>query len=594
MSFILSDLKDHNSKLLNLLTKHLPDMLWVKDINGVYLYANKAICDGLLMAKDTEEPLGKTDVFFATREREAHKEIPNWHTFGELCFNSDQIVIDNNKPMRFEEYGNVKGKLLYLEVFKAPFYDKDGNIIGTVGAGRDITDLKHTQSKLEESLQTLQEQRELLSYQANHDPLTDLPNRTLFLDRLSQSIKYADQYDQSLAVLFIDLDNFKEINDSLGHSVGDKVLIETTRRMSSLMNKTDSLARLGGDEFSIILNNTIDRHTVEEKIETYMDVIKQSFLIDDNTLHVSMSIGIAMYPEDGKNVHDLLQFSDAAMYQAKMNGRDTYSFYNEQMTQNAYEKIMIETELRKAFHEDQLEVYYQPQIDANTNQLVGMEALVRWHHPSLGMIYPERFISLAESNGMILELDKIVIHKAISQFYEWHRDGLHPVKISMNLSMKQIEENDFLDFLKELMSHNNYHYEDLEFEVTETQIMNNPELSIQTLRKISELGISLAVDDFGTGYSSLAYLKRLPINKLKIDKSFVDGLPDDSDDMAISKTIIDLCNNLGLDVLAEGVETDAQKQFLQQHGCHTIQGHLYSPALSTAEMRKYLRERMSQ
>jgi len=231
MAFNLEDLREHNSGLLELLTEHLPDMLWVKDINGNYLYANKAICNNLLMAKDTQEPIGKGDVFFAMRERAAHKDKPDWHTFGELCFNSDQVVIDNNKAMKFEEYGNVKGKLMYLEVYKAPFYDKDGNIIGTVGAGRDITQLKQIQIDLQKSFEKLQLQQEQLEFQAQHDALTGLPNRILFMDRLTQSIHAAQRDKTLVAVIFIDLDNFKEINDSLGHHIGDKVLIEASKRM---------------------------------------------------------------------------------------------------------------------------------------------------------------------------------------------------------------------------------------------------------------------------------------------------------------------------------------------------------------------------
>ena len=255
MAFNLEDLREHNSGLLELLTEHLPDMLWVKDINGNYLYANKAICNNLLMAKDTQEPIGKGDVFFAMRERAAHKDKPDWHTFGELCFNSDQVVIDNNKAMKFEEYGNVKGKLMYLEVYKAPFYDKDGNIIGTVGAGRDITQLKQIQIDLQKSFEKLQLQQEQLEFQAQHDALTGLPNRILFMDRLTQSIHAAQRDKTLVAVIFIDLDNFKEINDSLGHHIGDKVLIEASKRMRAQLRSSDTLARLGGDEFAIIINN---------------------------------------------------------------------------------------------------------------------------------------------------------------------------------------------------------------------------------------------------------------------------------------------------------------------------------------------------
>ncbi len=588
MPFNLEDLQQHNSGLLNLLTEHLPDMLWVKDLDGKYLYTNKAICDGLLMAKDTEEPIGKGDVFFALRERETHSDKPNWHTFGELCFNSDQVVIDTDKAMRFEEYGNIKGKLLYLEVYKAPFYDSEGKVLGTVGTGRDITELKNIQLDLQESLRILEKQREQLEFQANHDALTGLPNRVLFMDRLNQFIELSKRTGKVMAVLFIDLDSFKEINDSLGHDIGDKVLVEVSNRMKMHMRSSDTLSRLGGDEFSIILNNLTDTEDITNIIINGMESFKKPFLVDNNTLHISMSVGISLYPNDGDTAHSLLKNADAAMYKAKQNGRNTYSFYDEEMTKKAYERIFLETELRKALKNDELTVYYQPQMNAGNEKVVGMEALVRWIHPEMGMIFPDRFIPLAELTGMIVSLDRVVMTKAIKEFKKWYELGLNPGKISLNLSIKQLEEEDFFDFIKELVESSECLFKNIEFEVTETQVMNNPEESISALRKLNDLGINISIDDFGTGYSSLSYLKRLPINKLKIDKSFVDNLPNDPEDSAITKTIVSLCKSLSLDVIAEGVETQEQKEFLLANGCSLIQGYLYSKPIPAQEMQKFL------
>jgi len=588
MSFKLSDLKKHNKDLLNLLTLHLPDMLWVKDLDGNYVYANKAICDGLLMAKDTQEPIGKGDVFFALRERELHKDKPQWHTFGELCFNSDQDVIDNDKAMKFEEYGNIKGKMLYLEVYKAPFYDENGKTIGTVGTGRDITELKKIQVDLQKSLNVLEEQRELLEFQANHDALTGLPNRVLFMDRLNQSIKYAKRYNHHLALLFIDLDNFKEINDSLGHHIGDKILIEVSKRMTAKIRKSDTLSRLGGDEFCIILNDIADIQEISNIIATGMEIFKEPFVINNTTLYVSVSVGASLYPNDGEIANELLRNADAAMYKAKHAGKNRYSFYDETMTLHAFEKIYLETELRKAFKQDELEVYYQPQVDAHNGKIIGAEALVRWNHPDMGFVYPSKFIPLAELNGMIVELDRIVMDKAFEQMSIWKKQKINPSTISLNLTIKQIEEEDFLSFLASLLSKHKIAPQDLEFEVTETQIMTNPDDSIKVLEEISALGIAIAIDDFGTGYSSLAYLKRLPISKLKIDKSFVDNLPENLEDSAIAKTIINLCRSLGIDVIAEGVESVDQKDFLVQNDCNYIQGYYYSRPLDTKTMTNYL------
>ncbi len=589
MPFNLEDLRKHNSGLLELLTQHLPDMLWVKDKDGKYLYANKAICENLLMAKNTQEPIGKDDIFFAKRERETHKDKPNWHTFGELCFNSDQVVIQNDKPMKFEEYGNVKGKMLYLEVYKAPFYDKDGNIIGTVGAGRDITTLKNMQLSLEESLKKLEEQQKQLEYQANYDTLTSLPNRVLLMDRLSQVLHSAKRNKHLVAVLFVDLDNFKEINDSLGHYIGDQVLVEVSKRMRSQLRESDTISRLGGDEFCIIINALHKSSEILPLIHHLLESFKEPFKIDNNILHTSISIGITFYPNDGKSVEELLKNADTAMYKAKQNGKNDYSFYNEEMSKEANEIIYLKTELRKTLQESALDVYYQVQMNASTHEIIGMEALVRWNHPKIGFIYPDKFIPLAETTGMIVELDRIVMNKAIKQFKIWDDEGLKPVKLSMNLSMKQIEEDDFLEFLQETISRNRCRFEQIELEVTETQIMHNPTESIEILQKISDFGISIAIDDFGTGYSSLAYLKRLPINKLKIDKSFIDNLPNDSEDKAITVSIINLCRSLSLDVIAEGVETDSQKEFLVKHNCTNIQGYLYSRPLSAEDMTAFLK-----
>ncbi len=581
MSFELEDLKEHNSELLNLLTQHLPDMLWVKDIDGLYMYANKAICDGLLMAKDTEEPIGKGDLFFALRERELHSDNPDWHTFGELCFNSDLDVIEKNRAMKFEEYGNVKGKLMYLEVYKAPFYDKDGKIIGTVGAGRDITELKKIQTYLKKSMSTLNKQREQLEYQANYDALTNLPNRILFMDRLQQAMSSADRYDKKVALLFIDIDHFKEINDSLGHHIGDKLLVDFSNRIKNKIRKSDTISRLGGDEFCIILNDIKDIDFITNFIIESMKVVNDPFIVNGRKLHVGMSVGVSIYPNDGLNANTILKNADAAMYRAKESGRGTYFFYDEAMTQRAMERVFLETELRKAVVEDEFVVYFQSQIDAKKNRLVGMEALVRWNHPTMGLLLPDKFIPIAEVTGLIVDIDRIVIKKALLQFKEWNNSGLNPGKLAVNLAIKQIEN---------LLNKEHYNYKDIEFEVTESQIMNNPEKSIKTLQKLSDKGISLAIDDFGTGYSSLAYLKRLPIKKLKIDKSFVDNLPDDPEDIAISKTVINLCKSLGLKVIAEGVETEAQKEFLVNNGCKFIQGYLYSKPLSVDDMTKYLQK----
>lgn len=584
MAFSLSDINVHNPELLRLLTEDLPDMLWVKDIEGRYLYANQAICDGLLMAKDTQEPIGKGDVFFALRERDKYKDDPEWHTFGELCFNSDKVVIENNKPMRFEEYGNVKGELLYLEVYKAPFYDNYGNIIGTVGTGRDITELKKIQMDLEKSLLELNEQKSKLTYRQYHDTLTDLPNRMLLLDRLEQSIKRANTYNKKAAVLYIDIDHFKNVNDLLGHDGADQLLVDFAKRVEPYVSDLNTLARLNADEFCIVLNDVNSIDEVTNFVLKLMKHLKEPFCIDSQSIYISISVGISIFPDDGNNAEHLLRDADLAMKKAKSEGRNTYYFYDEDMTEKAFERVFLETALRDAFVKDELVVYYQPQINSVNDKIVGIEALVRWEHPTLGLMYPDKFIPLAEETGLIVELDRMVMKKAASDFSKWHDMGLHKGKLSLNLAIKQITEDDFIEFVESLIKEHECLAQHLEFEVTESQIMNDPHKSIETLQKLTDMNLHIAIDDFGTGYSSLAYLKRLPINKLKIDKSFVQELPHDAEDSAISKTIISLCQTLNLKVIAEGVETEDQKRFLLDNGCTFIQGYLYSHPISADEM----------
>ncbi len=588
MPFNLDRLKSHHSDLLNLLTETLSDMLWVKDLNGNYIYANKAICDELLMANDTQEPIGKNDLYFAHRERLKHKENPKWHTFGELCFDSDKTVIENGKAMKFEEYGNVKGEMLYLEVYKAPFYDKSGKIIGTVGAGRDITQLKNIQLDLSKTLQELQAQREILEYQANYDYLTHLPNRTQFMNRLSQVITKNLHNGTNSALLFIDLDHFKEINDSLGHYIGDRLLIEFAKRIHSMVTKENLLARLGGDEFCLILGNIDDLKEIDSVIMRLKELINEPFDVEGHWLYIGISVGVAISPSDGSDPDELLKNADAAMYSAKNNGRNRYSFYNPSMTLQSKQRIGLESALRKALHQEEFEPYFQPQIDATTGEIIGMEVLMQWINGSR-VIAPDTFLQLAEDTGMIVAIDRLIMQKALKLYLKWQKFGLYSGTISFNLSSRQIEDNSFLEFVRKNINPVLEHYPNsIELEVTETQIMLSQNRSIKVLEALKSFGLTISIDDFGTGYSSLAYLKKLPISKLKIDRSFVEDLPHNVDDAVIATTIIGLAKNLKLKVIAKGVVTKAQVDFLVEHGCSTMQGYYFSKALNYQDMQNYL------
>ena len=433
-------------------------------------------------------------------------------------------------------------------------------------------------------------QKEELDYQAHHDQLTGLPNRTLFIDRLKQSIKNNHRRATKVALLFIDLDRFKEINDSLGHDAGDQVLKILSKRLKDQIRDCDTLTRLGGDEFTIILDDIRESDVLVNIIQKLLSCTKEAIFINGQNLYVTLSIGISLFPDDGDTVEALLKNADAAMYKAKESGRNTYEFYTMEMTIKAVERVVMEANLRQAIHRNELYLNYQPQYDANNDRLIGMEALIRWKNRDLGLIPPDKFIPFAEETGLIVEIDRWVMDTSMKQFAQWYQEGLNPGTLSLNLAMKQLQNNDCVSFVKSLLT--KYHFCEnwLEFEITEGCIMKDPDAAIKTLDQIKALGISLAIDDFGTGYSSLSYLKRLPIDTLKIDRAFIMELPDNEEDEAITKAIIALAKSLNLNLIAEGVETVEQKNFLIEHGCDWIQGYYYARPLSNSDMHAHLKK----
>lgn len=475
-------------------------------------------------------------------------------------------------------------------------FNKENKAIRMVGFHTDITKQKELEHTLEEQNEVLKQAEEKyiikqkqLHFQANHDALTGLPNRLLFNDRLIQSIEKAKRKKSKFALLFIDLDHFKEINDSLGHDIGDEILNTVALRLKSSKRDEDTLARLGGDEFIVILE---DLHQIQDASSIANKILKslsQSISVNDNVLYVSSSIGISIYPDDGDSAQNLLKYADSAMYKAKDEGRNNFQYYNSTMTELAFERVVMETSLRAGLKNNEFVVYYQPQVHGITDNIIGMEALVRWQHPTMGLVFPNKFIPLAESTGLIIELDRYVMKTAMTQISKWYGQGLNPGVLSMNLSVKQLQKEDFITMLKELIEETNCKPEWIELEVTEGQVMTHPEEAIVILQTISDIGIELAIDDFGTGYSSLAYLKRLPIDKLKIDQAFVKDLPDDEEDVGITKVVIALSKSLNLKVIAEGVETKEQRDFLIENGCENIQGYFYSKPIPADEFENILR-----
>ena len=462
-------------------------------------------------------------------------------------------------------------------------FDENGKVTRISGTHTDVSKEKELEIKLKD-------QKNILHHQAHHDALTKLPNRVLFNDRLEQAIEKAKRNNSKFALLFIDLDHFKEINDSLGHDIGDDILKIVTSRFKETTRDENIVARLGGDEFTIIVEDLVQIQDASLIASKLLEVLSKAMNVNDNTLYVSSSIGISIYPDDGVSTQNLLKFADSAMYKAKDEGRNNYQYYNSTMTELAFERVVMETSLRRAIEEEQFVVYYQPQVDGETDKLIGMEALVRWQHPTMGLVSPDKFIPLAESTGLIVALDRLVMKTAMTQIAKWYKDGFNPGILSMNLAVKQLQKKDFIEIFENIIKETGCKVEWLELEVTEGQIMTNPEEAIKILTQISDLGIELAIDDFGTGYSSLAYLKRLPINKLKIDREFVRDLPDDEEDAGITKAVIALAKSLNLKVIAEGVETKEQKDFLVENGCKKIQGYFYSKPVPANDLEGLLKD----
>ncbi len=454
--------------------------------------------------------------------------------------------------------------------------DGDGKVVNYVAVFADTSEVRQAEDRLHKLV--------------NHDPLTGLPNRRLLNELMGHAIKRAEREQSMIGLLFVDLDRFKSINDSLGHQIGDKLLAQVAERLTGAMRESDAVARLGGDEFVVMMDSLRDIEDAAIVAKKIIDSLHDEFVIETKEFFIGASIGISVYPNDGREVDDLIKAADIAMYQVKNEGKNGYRFYSSDLSANAVERFTLETMLRRALERDQFEVYYQPQVSLATGRIIGAEALIRWNHPELGLVSPAKFIPLAEESELIVHIGEWVLREAALQAMQWVHHGYGIQWISVNVSGVQIKRSNFADTVYGILIETDCDPSLLELEITESTIMRNTEYVIGVFDRIRELGLRVAIDDFGTGYSSLSHLKRLPLDKLKIDQSFVHDLPHDTDDAAIARVIQALGRSLGLTVIAEGVETAAQAEFLLAIGCQEGQGYLFSPPLPAAAFTELLEQ----
>ena len=478
-----------------------------------------------------------------------------------------------------DEFRLKNGKT--LDRYSAPLVDSNGQHRGRIWYFHDITDRKAAEERIQ--------------FLAFFDALTELPNRTLLHDRLSKALAAARRRNEQVAMLFLDIDHFKLVNDSLGHTVGDHLLKEFAARLKGCTREQDTVARVGGDEFVVALCGIKSQAEIVAAAKRVLDATAGRFMIDGNSLSASCSVGISIFPEHGKDCETLIQYADQAMYWAKEKGRNNYQFFTEEMNTHVVQQLTLENDLRMAIERKEFLLVYQPQVNTVSGEIVGLEALIRWKHPKLGFVPPDEFIPASEKNGLILPIGEWVLKTACSQARNWLEAGFHTVPVSVNVSAVQFRQEGFCQLIKGVLDETGLPPQYLELELTESLLMSNEDLMFSVLQELKEMGLNLAIDDFGTGYSSLSYLKQFPVNKLKIDRSFIQDLSIDSDDAAITSAIISMAKGLSLKVIAEGVETEEQMAFLRDHQCDEIQGYFFSKPITASEVaEKWLSSRSQQ
>jgi len=550
--------------LLKMVIDTAPVRVFWKDTELRYMGCNPAFAmdAGVDSAQDI---IGKDDFQLAWKEQ------------AELYRADDLKVMASNKPkLAFEEQQTTTdGKHIWLRTSKVPLQNEANETIGLLGIYEDITEQKHTEERIH--------------YLANYDLLTGLPNRTQLNDHLKYALSLAKCGNGHLALMFLDLDHFKDVNDTLGHSIGDALLVELAKRLRQVLRTEDTVTRMGGDEFILLLPgvNAIGAAHVAQKL---LDAIAESYLIELYDLALTASIGIALYPEDGVDLETLCKSADAAMYRAKQEGRQCYRFFTQEMQARSARNLQLVNALHHALERNQLHIYYQPQATLRDRHIIGAEALLRWQHPDLGMVSPAEFIPVAESSGLILPIGEWVLKSAVRQAKAWMDEGFGPLIMAVNLSSVQFRHPDLPELVTRILEEESYPPEYLELELTESVAMHNPQGVIAMMNNLHERGVRMSIDDFGTGYSSLSYLKKFKVYKLKIDQSFVRDTSTDPEDKAIVGAIINLAKSLGLRTIAEGVETEGQFAFLREQGCDEMQGYLLSKPVPAQQFEDLLKQ----
>jgi diguanylate cyclase (GGDEF)-like protein/PAS domain S-box-containing protein len=517
-----------------------------------------------------------------TREEASGKQVDDVFVIidgstREPCFNPLKTALEQNKTVGLTRQCILirrDGAEFAIEDSAAPIHDQYGTTTGAVIVFHDVSVARAIEAEM--------------SHLAQHDTLTKLPNRTLLQDRLSQAITTAGRNGTRIAVLFVDLDGFKHINDSLGHAIGDRLLQSVAKRLLAAVRTSDTVSRIGGDEFVILLSEVAHAGDAGVKAGKILAALNAPLEIDQHNLRITASIGVTTYPEDGQETAMLIKNADLAMYQAKENGRNNYQFFEKDMNVRALERQSVEENLCFALDRGELVMYYQPKINLKTGEITGVEALIRWQHPERGLIGPLQFISVAEDCGLMLPIGNWVLRESCRQAKEWQDAGLRPIEMAVNVSSVEFRNEDFLEGVKAILEETGLSPHYLGLELTESVLMQHAKFTVPVLKKLKAMGVRLAIDDFGTGYSSLSYLRQFPIDTLKVDQSFVHGINADTDDATIINAVINMGSNLNHRVIAEGVETVEQVAFLQAHGCDEGQGYYFSRPVPASQFAKLL------